>query len=149
MQPKPQRLVQKNLLYSINTAVNSKLFRHCFIRGADGQEYDALDNGGLSCAAVVSGILVLNDMIDKIHATVQTTVQAMLEHGWVKTEAPVPGSVVHWPPGPNGHEHLGFYIAKDTAMSNSSEDGVPALQDINMSDGREPDAFYVHPKLLS
>ena len=147
MHPKPKRLTTKNLLNSIHTAVGTKLFRHLYVINESGQEVDVLESGNLSCAAVVSGVLIVNDLLERIHATVQSTIKDMEASGWVKTDNPVPGSVIHWGANSDGHQHIGFYLDEHTAMSNSSSQGVPVLQGLNMPDGREPVAFYTHPQL--
>lgn len=81
------------------------------------------------------------------HAEVASTIKDMEDSGWLKTDQPVPGSVIHWPADRNGHEHIGFYIDEHTAMSNSTQQCIPVIHSLNMSDGRKPMAFYGHPKL--
>lgn len=144
---KTPQLVVKNLLNTIHGVVGSKLFRHLYLLNESNEEVDVYENGGFSCAYVVSGVLVLNDLIGKVHATVSTTITDLEDNGWYKTDKPVPGSVIRWPANGNGHEHLGFYIDEHTAMSNSSEQGMPVLQGLTMPDGRAPSAYYTHPKL--
>ncbi len=146
MQKTPQ-LVVKNLLNTIHGVVGSRLFQHLYLLNESGEEVDAYQNGNFSCAYVVSGVLVLNDLINKVHATVAATIVDLEDSGWYKTDKPVAGSIIHWPANGNGHEHLGFYIDEHTAMSNSSEQGMPVLQGIAMPDGREPIAYFTHPKL--
>ena len=147
--PPPPRaiLTGKNLLNMIHDMVGTKLFQHFYVIDHTGQEIDASEGGNLSCAQVVSGILVLNDLMERIRATVPTCLKDMEASGWYKTDQPAPGSVIHWAANGNGHEHLGFYIDEHTAMSNSSQQGVPVLQGLNMPDGRPPIAFYTHPNL--
>lgn len=140
-------LVQKNLVYTIHSAVGSKMFQHAFVRRADGSELDAQDSGRLSCAYIVSGILTLHMLMKQPHAEVASTIKDMEDSGWLKTDRPVPGCVIHWPANGNGHEHIGFYIDEHTAMSNSTQQCIPVIHSINMPDGREPIAFYTHPKL--
>jgi hypothetical protein len=145
--PNLTKLFSKNLLYTIRTAVGSDLFRHIYVRDKDGKEFDALDDGQLACAYAVSGILSLHGLIDRPHATVATTVQKMLESGWYQVEKPLPGDVVRWPAGADGHAHLGFYGESGNYFSNSDAERRPVLHKMTLRDGRVPDAYYTH-KLL-
>jgi hypothetical protein len=141
------KLLQKNLLYSIYSAVGSELFRHIFVRDQTGKEFDALKDGRLSCAYVVSSILALHGLIDRPHATVTTTIKKMQEAGWYKVDAPNPGDIVYWPPDADNTTHLGFYFEKNTYFSNSSRKRRPVFHKMKLRDGRLPDAYYTH-KLL-
>lgn len=131
----------------IHSAVGSTLFQSFYAIGASGQEEDVLQQGHLACASVVSKILLTHGLIGGPHATVDSTITDMLASGWAKTDKPVPGSVVHWPANGNGHEHIGFYLDEHSAMSNSTQQGIPVIHGVNMPDGREPIAYYTHPKL--
>jgi hypothetical protein len=142
------QLTKKNLLYALEAAIGSELFKHIYVRHADGHEFDALDGGDLSCAYFVSGILALMSLIDRPHATVETTLQCLQEAGWQQSEKPVPGSVVLWPKDNTEHAHIGFYVDDATCVSNSSVDRRPAKHGRTLQDGREPSAYYVHATLL-
>jgi hypothetical protein len=145
--PDLQRLVLRNLLTSIRSAVGTELFRHLYVRDKQtGREFDALDDGDNACAYVVSGILVLHGLIDRAHATVATTLKAMTDSGWYKVTEPLPGAIAYWP---DDHDaHIGFYVGEGVYMSNSSKERVPILHDKTLYDGREPEAYFIHPELL-
>lgn len=146
--PQLKYLVQRNLISTIHLAVGSKLFQHSYVRRSDGTEFDAQDGGRLACAYVVSGILTLHMLIKQPHAEVVSTLKDLVDSGWVKTDKPVPGSIIHWPADDSGHEHIGFYLDSDSAMSNSDTERVPVLHSIIRKE-REPIAYYTHPKLES
>ncbi len=141
------RLVAKNLVYTIKTVVGSDLFRHIYVRDQAGKEFDALEDGQASCALAVSGVLALNGLIDRPHATVATTLQKMQEAGWKPTQDPKPGDVVHWPFGKNEHEHIGFCAEEDRYVSNSEIEHRPVVHGVALSDGRMPDGYYTHDLL--
>lgn len=141
-------LVLKNLLHLVNAAVDTELFRHLYVTDikAD-KDFDAMQNGNLSCAFFVSTILTMLKLIDRPHATVDTTLKTMQQAGWHKVEKPAVGAVVYWPPS-NQNEHIGFYVGDGTCISNSSAKGTPVKHGLTMSDGRTPAGFYVHDSLI-
>jgi hypothetical protein len=64
-------------------------------------------------------------LIEKPHATVASTIKDMEEHGWSVVEEPRIGDVLVWEPSDahaegEMHEHIGFYIGDERAISNSS-----------------------------
>lgn len=140
-----QRLVHKNVMATIHALVGVRLFQHIYVRDKrDGRQFDALDDGQGACAYVVSGVLALFGLIDRPHATVATTIDHMLQSGWVKTDTPHPGDVVQWP-ALHDNMHLAFYIGNNKVIGNSAKERVPAEYGITLGDGREPIAFYTHP----
>ena len=145
--PNLTRLTKKNLLHIIKSSVNTDIFRHTYVKHIDGHEFDALADGDKACAYHTSGILALVDLIDRPHATVDTTIAKMIEAGWTETDKPKPGSVVLWPAEGDKLSHTGFYIDESTYVSNSSEKRQPIIHGRNMTDGREPIKFYTHDKL--
>ncbi len=142
-----ERLIHKNLMYTIRTMVGSELFKHIYVRDKrDGREFDALDNGTDACAYSVSGILALHGLIDHPHATVGTTVKHMLEAGWVETKNPKPGDVVQWA-AQGDNMHMAFFIGDGQVIGNSTTDRVPKQYSLTLPDGREPIAYFTHPSL--
>lgn len=142
-----ERLVNKNLLYTIHAAVGSELFKHIYVRDKrDGREFDALDDGSGACAYTVSGILALHGLIDHPHATVATTIKHMQEAGWVLTTKPKPGDVVQWP-AHGDHMHMAFYVGDDMAIGNSTSQRKTAKYPLMLPDGRKPIAYFTHPSL--
>jgi hypothetical protein len=92
--------------------------------------------------------LALHGLIDRPHATVQTTLQQLAEAGWQPAQAPIPGAVVLWPADQRGHEHIGFYLDAQTYMSNASSQRQPTLHSAQLTDGRRPTGYYIHPALV-
>ena len=134
------RIVPKNYQSFIEALPGSNMWRHLYVSGQDGKEIDVTEDGNKSCAYMVSSVLCIFQLIDKPHATVKTTLEHMIESGWQKIKNPVKGAVVHW------DEHLGFYLADDFVVSNSS-----SLRSIKrhslVYDGQKPLGYYIHPTL--
>lgn len=147
--PKLTRLILKNLLRTIHSSVSTDVFRSIYVRDQKGYEFDALDDGRDACAYHVSGILAINGLIDQPHATVKTTLEKMKLAGWRQTKKPSPGDVICWPATKTIHQHLGFYVDEQTAISNSSVKRQPSLHEMRLRDGRLPSRYYTNPLLKS
>lgn len=121
----------KTYLQTIENSVGTEMFKHMYASVDGGQEQDILKNGELSCAFYVSSVLVIFDLIQELHTTVESTVEELIEAGWQKLsglESAKPGAVIVWEgveysDGP--HKHIGFYLGDDQAISNSWSQGVP------------------------
>lgn len=138
-----QKLTTQNILTMAQGAVGTQMFRHLYVKDAqNGEQIDVMNNGEFACAFFVSGVLAVFGLIDRSHATVQTTLQKMQENGWRQIDSPMPGAVVYWPAGPNGHDHLGFCIDQDTCISNSAAAGTPTRHNYKMTDGRLPQKYF-------
>lgn len=137
--------LQKSYLAMIKNSVGSKMFRNRYFF-MQGKSKDILENGSLSCAFYVSSILYLNGLITAIHCTVDGTVKDMQKSGWRKIKRPAIGSVLVWDKDKHGHKHIGFYIGKNLAVSNSSTKKVPTKHDLHYR-GRKIIGIYFHPKL--
>ena len=142
------RLTKNNLLHIIKASVGSDMFKHIYVKDRNSRQFDAAENGNKSCAYHTSGVLALVGLIDKPHATVGTVLKAMRQAGWTEVEKPVPGAIVLWRGTENQISHSGFYLKKDSYVSNSSEQGHPISHGSILSDGRAPSKYYVHPELL-
>ncbi len=57
----------------------------------------------------------------------------------------MPGDIVHWPAGVDGHEHIGFFDSADVAVSHSDTMRVPHRHGLRLRDGRMPDYFLSRP----
>jgi hypothetical protein len=73
-------------------------------------------------------------LVKQPHATVASTVKDMQEHGWTIVDKPEEGDVLLWEPSiehveGESHEHLGFYVGDERAISNSSATGEIAEHD--------------------
>ena len=150
------------------------IFRNLFAKLDDGTEVDLLDNGRLSCAVSVSGVLLLNGLTGGMHATVESTEQDMLKSGWVDIdvgkdwlniawEEAKPllkdkiGAIIVWEKqmSKDGteHRHIGFYADDDFAISNDSFNyHMPMKHHVTfgisgMTGFRRIEKIYWHPTL--
>lgn len=136
------RLTYKNYMTTITALPGSQLFRHLYVIDQNGQEFDAARDGEVSCAIVVSSIVLLFGWIDCPHATVQSTIAALLRHGWSETKEPKPGDVILWSASGAENAHVGFYVDENCAISNIAMERVPGKHKLMMSDGRMPATYY-------
>lgn len=128
---------KKNYLTLIENAAKGEnwLFRNFYIV-KDGREIDALENGKISCATLVSSILYLQNnlleflkkprWINFVHANVPSTTQDMLNCGWYEIKELRPGAVIIWEARKGiddglMHSHNGFCISNVEAVSNDSK----------------------------
>ena len=139
---KLNRLQYKNYLSVINGLPNTQIFRHLYVVDENNREFDAVNDGDKSCALVVSSILLLFGWIDCPHATVKSTIKALIEKDWHITSNPKPGDIVIYPSGKSGHEHIGFFLSDNTVVSNVSAKHFPDKHGLMMSDGRSPAGYY-------
>jgi hypothetical protein len=127
MAGKPTLALLPSYLKAIENSVGTMLFRNLYFR-INCEVVDILENGDLSCSAYISSILYLHDLITERHVTVAGTVRDMLASGWYEIPAPKQGAIILWnlntdDSGTQGkHEHLGFYVDAETAISNSSSE---------------------------
>ena len=101
-----------------------------------GKTIDILENGNLSCAFYVSSLLSLFSTFKFLknppHSTIAGTIKDMKSSGWYEIKTLKPGSILLWEEkkfgdqyAKKGHKHLGFYVGKKKAISNSSKRGMP------------------------
>lgn len=120
-------LLKDSYLKAIENSVGSKLFRNLYF-DIDDKKTDILKNGVLSCAFFVSWILKNFNLIKEGHAMVNGTIKDLHKSGWKKIKRPKTGAVLVWEEktftdGP--HKHIGFYIGKNKAVSNSLKTKYP------------------------
>ena len=157
-------LKKKNYLTMIENSVKGQnwMFRNFYVE-ENRQEKDVLENGGLSCAVFVSSILYLanstlefsgkSKWISFTHANVPSTEKDMLKNGWQEVKDLKPGAVLVWESklgNDDGimHEHNGFYIGNDEAISNDSKGtGFPHKHHFTYNDTRKIEKIYWHPAL--
>ena len=146
-------LKKKNYLAMIENAAKGEnwMFRNLYAT-IDGQERDIVDNGHLSCAVLVSSVLYLNKLIGDVHANVQSTTDDMIRSGWYEISELKPGAVIIWEKvvGDDNvpHQHDGFYVGNDEAISNSSKQtGFPWKHHYTYNDTRKIEKIYWHPVL--
>lgn len=120
-------LHRETYLSLIKESIGSKMFRTSWAL-VGGTKKDILKNGLLSCAFYASSVLVIAGLLPRVHATVAGTVRDMESSGWKKVSRPRPGDVLVWEGADTRdgiHTHIGFYVGKNSAVSNSSTKGVP------------------------
>lgn len=138
------------------------LFRNFYV-DKDGNKLDALDNGRLSCAVLLSSILYLQNSslefnnkpkwIKFVHANVPSTVKDMEENGWYEIDKLIPGAVIVWEKrDASGSEnwHMGFFIGDEMAVSNDSgrgNSGFSRKHHYTYNDTRKIEKIYWHQAL--
>src|SRR3989344_4367151 len=119
-------LVRESLLARVRDAVGTRMFRRLYAL-VGGKKVDLTDNGDKSCALFVSTALVGFKLIREVHVTVDGLVRDMRSSGCVRIRRPKAGCVVVWrgldPTQPR--LHIGFYIGRGEAISNSSNHKGP------------------------
>lgn len=151
-------IIYKSYLKAIENSIESRLFRNLYAK-VNGEEKDILNGGELSCAYFVSHILLMFNLIDEGHATVKGTLADMEDSGWFKIEEPRIGAVLVWEESVQDdegkmHDHIGFYIGEDQAISNSTSKRTPQQHFWTFAkrgeEGyRKVTAIYWNDKLLS
>ena len=146
---KTQALNYRTYLAIIKNSVGSRMFRNSYMR-IGGKTIDILENGNLSCAFYVSSLLLLLKQLKLIkspHGTVKGIIADMKATGWKETKRLKPGAIILWEEkkfgdqyARRGHKHLGFYIGKNKAISNSSKLGMPVEH--NLTFGRSGTKKY-------
>lgn len=133
---KPKFLAKETLMAMVKNAVGTNQYRNLFIQGPDGEIEDATQDGALSCAAFVSGVLATLGLIDRGHATVLSTVANLERAGWRKVELGnilETGDVLVWEDQYSeigkSHKHIGFYVGNNRAISNSESGKTPVEHD--------------------
>ncbi len=108
-------------LEHIRSSIGSDKYKNHFII-KDGNLFDALQDGKFSCAKFVSEVLKEFKMIEKTHAKVKSAHKDMIAFGWHETELKDirRGDVIIWERNQKGNLHIGFYIGKYRAISNST-----------------------------
>lgn len=126
MDPKVQFDFFDTYIATVQNSVGSKMFKQCFAF-VNGAKKDIAENGVLSCALFVSSILVMFGLLKSRHATVEGALKYMQKNGWYKIKKPRAGAVLVWEASAesSSHKHIGFYISKNFAISNSSNKNVP------------------------
>ncbi|MCX7589549.1 MAG: hypothetical protein N2Z85_01245 [Patescibacteria group bacterium] len=143
---------KKSLKVLIKNSLNSKFFRSIyFFDYQNKKSKDILKNGDLSCAFYVSIILKILGLINNVHTTVNSTILDLEKSGWHKIDKPKFGSVILWDykkskNRKNQHMHLGFYLNKNKAVSNSSKLKSPQIHDLYYEQ-RPIKSFYFHKEL--
>ena len=139
------------------------LFRNLYA-DENGKEIDIFENGGTSCGAHVTWILLTLELIKHPHASVYGAEKDLIASGWHEIKELKPGAVIIWESvlaksGLQGEKnvklsHIGFYVGNNEAISNDSkESGFPRRHHYTYginSDGtpvRKIEKIYWHPDL--
>ena len=121
---KIERQIAKSFLALINNSVGSKAFQNFYALVA-GRSQDLMKGGEVSCAFFVSSVCTIFGLSKRMHGTVTTTIADLESSGWTKVAKPKIGDILVWEEA-KGHRHIGFYIAKDKAISNSASKKIIA-----------------------
>jgi hypothetical protein len=123
-------ILKESYIKAIKNGVGSNLFRNLYAY-VNGKKKDVLEDGILSCAVFTSSILHLFKLTADIHATVRGTAADLEKSGWTKIKKPREGAILVWEAQESGsgeaHKHMGFYIGKNKAISNSYKKHRPIL----------------------
>ncbi len=149
-------LVKDSYLAYIKNSVGSNAFRNLYAKVGKSKK-DILRDGDLSCAFFVSAMLIQFALIEKPHATVEGLERDIKKSGWKKIKRPKIGSIIFWRKGlqkGEEHRHVGFYIGKNKAVSNSDKKRQPAnhhytFGKVGGKAKRKMDSIYWHKKLDS
>ena len=145
----------ESYLKAIKNSVGSNLFRNLYAT-VDGKKMDIRKNGQLSCSAFVSSILYIHKLSYDIHVTAEGLVKDMELFGWKKIKKPRPGAVLLWEPMPPKnhndkmywrHDHVGFYIGNNKAVSNSYKLGYPVEHHFTFDGKRKVELILWNSKL--
>lgn len=142
---KPIRDYKKTLLTMVEKSIGTSMFQ-TYWATVDGQTIDLPNNGDLSCAFYVSGLLAILGKMERANCTVSSTIVDMEKCGWRKVNSPEVGDIIHWNPKDTFkegvHPHIGFYMGADMCVSNSSEKRSPQRHVLNWDDRRYVEAMY-------
>lgn len=147
-------LKKKTLLALAENATkggDNHLFKNFYVEH-NGEIRDILDNGGLSCGAFVSWILLTLELIKHPHATLSGTERDLLESGWYEISEPKPGAVIIWETilftrSNEMHSHIGFCVSDTEAVSNFTDDLFPRKHHITYGGMRKIERIYWHSEL--
>lgn len=133
LENKMHLLTHKNYFIAIKKSVGTQIFQNVFAE-INGEEKDITQDGELSCAYFVSSILMMFHLIDinkAPHSTISGAIKNMEKSGWKNISADnlEEGDVIVWNKiidvDDEEHQHIGFYIGKSLAVSNSSKKRIP------------------------
>jgi len=140
-------LTYQNYLSVIKASQGSKMFRNFYVLNND-KKRDILKNGQFSCARYVSSILKLFDLISETHATIDGTIEDMLNNNWRPTKKLIPGNVLLWEEkiqvNGKAHQHIGFYLDKDKAISHRHEKKTPIIHHYTYNQKRKIIKILTH-----
>jgi hypothetical protein len=141
-------LIKESYLHVIINSVGAKSWQNYYAE-VDGHKKDIVRRGQLSCAFFVSSILLIFGLIKRIHLTVAGTKKDLLSSGWRLVRNLQTGCVVVWEANKasNQHQHIGFCISKENAVSMNPQTGKPKVHSINYNQKRKIIEIYRHAKI--
>ena len=147
---KVMRLMFDSYMALIENSVGSKQFRNYFAM-VDGRRTDVMKGGSLSCAFFVTSVLVIFNLIERMHGTVGSAESDLKKSGWKEIAKPKAGCVLVWekkmPGDKNSHKHIGFYIGGGIAISNDSKKRYPVKHSWDFNGKRKIDKIFWSTKL--
>ena len=149
---KPLKLILDSYLALIKNSIGANFWRNFYIK-EKGKKKDVLEEGTLSCAFFVSTVLVIFELVNKVHFTVVGTLKEMEDSGWYKIKKPKLGSVLVWEEKFDQNKHVGFFMGDNSAISNRSSLHKPGRHHFTFGqkkDGqpvRKIEKIYWHKKL--
>jgi len=146
---KVKPLLFDSYLAAIKNSVGADTFRNFYAK-VNGRKTDVTIGGVRSCAFFVSTILTIFDLIEEVHLTLGRTVEDMEESGWYKIKKPRVGAVLVWERKKMGGKwfgHIGFYMGRGKAISNSASEHVPKYHHWTFGGGRKVEVIWWHRKL--
>ncbi|NCN12046.1 hypothetical protein GW937_01865 [Candidatus Kaiserbacteria bacterium] len=122
-------------LSMIEGSVGSKQYLRLFIKTKEGVPCDVIENGRFACAYFASSILTLTGLCTRgVHTTVTETIADMQQSNWYQIDHLTKGAVIIWSPklcsDGNQHQHIGFSIGDDMAVSTDGQTGIPTKHDV-------------------
>jgi len=142
-------LLKETYLSVIKNSVGSKSFQNFYVK-INNKKQDVMNGGELSCAFFVSSITTMFGLSARVHGTVDSTIKDLLGFGWIEIKKPRIGAVLVWEDlnfEGEEHKHIGFYITKDGAVSNSSVKKSPQKHHWNFKGKRKVVKILWHEKL--
>ncbi len=138
-------LFKESYLAFIKNSVKSHSFRN-FYAEVNGKIEDIAKGGKTSCAFFVSSVLLTFGLIKVNHLTVDGLLKDLDKSGWYRIKKPLLGSILLWEEK-QGHEHMGFFVGRGGAVSNSPTEHFPVIHSWNYSGKRKIKAIYWHKRL--
>ncbi|MEX0869944.1 MAG: hypothetical protein WDZ39_00770 [Candidatus Spechtbacterales bacterium] len=113
---------------AIKNSVGTEMFSEMYLN-IDGEVKEVSENGRWACATYVSSVLTMFNLLKERHATMEGLMRGMNESGWYEISEPRDGAIIWWDvtPESEGHEHAGFYVGDNKAISNSWLKKVPVV----------------------
>ena len=135
---------KRTFLMRAEKAIGTEMFQNLFAV-VDGEEQDLTDNGNISCAVFVSGLLLMAEKIPTMKATVGSLEALLQAAGWEVADSPEPGDIVFWEEteqvsGP--HRHVGIAVSHTEAISHLDTNRTPGRHHITFNDTRPIERIY-------